>query len=70
MKPHRPLFSYASRPEMLLGVVTAFGYCMGGRLGQCLAHYIMGSAFVSYKLAHNRALLSYHTCRSAMLQSS
>ncbi|GHJ84286.1 hypothetical protein NliqN6_0688 [Naganishia liquefaciens] len=34
--------------QMLLGVVTALGYCTGGNLGQCLAHYIMGSAFIGY----------------------
>lgn len=33
---------------MLLGAVAFRGYCRGGRLGQCLAHYIMGSGFVGY----------------------
>jgi len=33
---------------MLFGVATAFGYCRGGNLGQCAAHYIMGSAFIGY----------------------
>jgi hypothetical protein len=30
------LTASCSHAEMLLGVVTAFGYCMGGHLGQCL----------------------------------
>ncbi|RXK36232.1 membrane protein [Tremella mesenterica] len=34
--------------QMLFGVATALGYCRGGDLGQCLAHYIMGSAFIAY----------------------
>lgn len=34
--------------QMLLGAVTYRGYCRGGHLGQCLAHYIMGSAFIAY----------------------
>ncbi|OCF55863.1 membrane protein [Kwoniella mangroviensis CBS 10435] len=34
--------------QMLFGVVTALGYCRGGHLGQCAAHYIMGSAFIGY----------------------
>ncbi|WWC89779.1 uncharacterized protein L201_004705 [Kwoniella dendrophila CBS 6074] len=34
--------------QMLFGVVTALGYCRGGDLGQCAAHYIMGSAFIGY----------------------
>jgi hypothetical protein len=33
---------------MLFGVATAFDYCRGGNLGQCAAHYIMGSAFIGY----------------------
>lgn len=33
---------------MLFGVATALGYCRGGNLGQCAAHYIMGSAFIGY----------------------
>ncbi|KAF8159402.1 hypothetical protein B0H34DRAFT_703305 [Crassisporium funariophilum] len=34
--------------QMLFGVVTYRGYCRGGNLGQCLAHYIMGSGFIGY----------------------
>lgn len=31
-----------------MGVATALNFCRGGELGQCLAHYIMGSAFIAY----------------------
>ncbi|KAF8323202.1 hypothetical protein DL93DRAFT_2128685 [Clavulina sp. PMI_390] len=34
--------------QMLLGAMTLRGYCMGGHTPQCLAHYIMGSAFIGY----------------------
>jgi len=34
--------------EMMMGVATALNFCRGGELGQCLAHYIMGSAFIAY----------------------
>lgn len=33
---------------MLLGAMTLRGYCMDGATPQCLAHYIMGSAFIGY----------------------
>lgn len=33
---------------MLFGALTLRGYCMGEATGQCLAHYIMGSAFIGY----------------------
>jgi hypothetical protein len=33
---------------MLFGVATALSFCRGGNLGQCAAHYIMGSAFIGY----------------------
>lgn len=36
------------RVEMLMGVATALNFCRDGNLGQCLAHYIMGSAFIAY----------------------
>ena len=38
----------ASWVQMLFGAITAMGYCRGDHLGQCLAHYIMGSAFIAY----------------------
>lgn len=34
--------------EMLFGIATALGLCRDGELGQCAAHYIMGSAFIGY----------------------
>ncbi|KAF8514047.1 hypothetical protein JB92DRAFT_2720015 [Gautieria morchelliformis] len=34
--------------QMLFGAIVLGGYCNGGNLGQCLAHYIMGSAFIAY----------------------
>ncbi|PAV16923.1 integral membrane [Pyrrhoderma noxium] len=34
--------------QMLFGAITLRGYCRDGNLGQCLAHYIMGSAFIAY----------------------
>jgi hypothetical protein len=37
-----------TRPEMLFGIATALGLCRDGELGQCAAHYIMGSAFIGY----------------------
>lgn len=34
--------------QMLFGGITAFGFCRNDHLGQCLAHFIMGSAFIGY----------------------
>ncbi|KAF8654668.1 hypothetical protein AX16_003485 [Volvariella volvacea WC 439] len=34
--------------QMVMGAATLGGYCRGGALGQCLAHYIMGSGFIGY----------------------
>ncbi|MCJ1304946.1 hypothetical protein MMC08_007759 [Hypocenomyce scalaris] len=34
--------------QMLFGGITALGFCRGDHLGQCLAHFIMGSAFIGY----------------------
>ncbi|TFK48450.1 hypothetical protein OE88DRAFT_1684485 [Heliocybe sulcata] len=34
--------------QMLFGAVTFRGYCRGGHINQCLAHYIMGSGFIAY----------------------
>ncbi|KAJ6605844.1 hypothetical protein B0H10DRAFT_2076115 [Mycena sp. CBHHK59/15] len=34
--------------QMLFGAITFRGYCRGDDLGQCLAHYIMGSGFIAY----------------------
>lgn len=34
--------------QMLFGAIVFRGYCRDGDLGQCLAHYIMGSGFIAY----------------------
>ncbi|KZT25378.1 hypothetical protein NEOLEDRAFT_1133753 [Neolentinus lepideus HHB14362 ss-1] len=34
--------------QMLFGAITFRGYCRGGHINQCLAHYIMGSGFIAY----------------------
>ncbi|KAE8203067.1 hypothetical protein A4X06_0g2330 [Tilletia controversa] len=34
--------------QCLFGVITLRSWCLGGHLGQCLAHHIMGSAFQGY----------------------
>jgi hypothetical protein len=34
--------------QMLFGGITSLGFCRGDHLGQCLAHFIMGSAFIAY----------------------
>ncbi|KAJ6624716.1 hypothetical protein B0H10DRAFT_2005790, partial [Mycena sp. CBHHK59/15] len=34
--------------QMFFGAITFRGYCRGDDLGQCLAHYIMGSGFIAY----------------------
>ncbi|TQB74139.1 hypothetical protein MPDQ_005043 [Monascus purpureus] len=34
--------------QMLFGGIAALGFCRGDHLGQCLAHFIMGSAFIAY----------------------
>ncbi|ORY70983.1 uncharacterized protein BCR38DRAFT_415647 [Pseudomassariella vexata] len=34
--------------QMLFGGITSLGFCQGDHLGQCLAHFIMGSAFIAY----------------------
>jgi len=38
----------ASWVQMLFGGITALGFCRDDHLGQCLAHFIMGSAFIGY----------------------
>lgn len=40
-----PVFGWV---QMLFGAIAFRGYCRGGNLGQCLAHYIMGSGFIAY----------------------
>ncbi|CAO1631640.1 unnamed protein product [Sympodiomycopsis kandeliae] len=36
--------------QMVLGITTLQSWCYGGHLGQCLAHYIMGSSFIAYSV--------------------
>lgn len=43
--------------QMLFGGITAMGYCRGDHLGQCLAHFIMGSAFIGYGIVMTILLL-------------
>jgi hypothetical protein len=38
----------ASWVQLLFGGIAAVGFCRGDHLGQCLAHFIMGSAFIGY----------------------
>lgn len=44
--------------QMLFGGITALGFCQGDHLGQCLAHFIMGSAFIAYGIILTIALLA------------
>ena len=41
-----PIFGWV---QMLFGAIAFRGYCRGGHLGQCLAHYFMVSDFISCK---------------------
>ena len=38
--------------QVVFGVATVGTFCRGGALGQCLAHYIMGSAFIGYGILY------------------
>ncbi|KAL2418071.1 Protein YTP1 [Exophiala dermatitidis] len=49
-----PIVSWA---QMLFGGIVAMGYCRGDHLGQCLAHFIMGSAFIAYGIIMTLLLL-------------
>ncbi|KAI0867616.1 hypothetical protein GGS24DRAFT_271256 [Hypoxylon argillaceum] len=40
-----PVFAWT---QMVFGGITALGFCQGDHVGQCLAHFIMGSAFIAY----------------------
>lgn len=42
------LMPIVSWVQMLFGGITALGFCRDDHLGQCLAHFIMGSAFIAY----------------------
>ena len=43
--------------QMLFGGITALGFCRADHLGQCLAHFIMGSAFIAYGIIFTIMLL-------------
>ncbi|KAK5164439.1 hypothetical protein BJ546DRAFT_451480 [Cryomyces antarcticus] len=43
--------------QFLFGGITAMGFCRGDHLGQCLAHFIMGSAFIGYGIVLTLLLL-------------
>ncbi len=43
--------------QMLFGSITALGFCHDDHLGQCLAHFIMGSAFIGYGIVLTILLL-------------
>nr|XP_031861156.1 uncharacterized protein CI109_003517 [Kwoniella shandongensis]KAA5528228.1 hypothetical protein CI109_003517 [Kwoniella shandongensis] len=70
------LFPLLGWVQMLFGVATALGFCRGGNLGQCAAHYIMGSAFIGYgailvlMLTVGGKWLERRGCSQEMLDSS
>ncbi|KAF2142969.1 uncharacterized protein K452DRAFT_225841 [Aplosporella prunicola CBS 121167] len=43
--------------QMLFGGITALGFCRDDHMGQCLAHFIMGSAFIAYGIIMTILLL-------------
>lgn len=49
-----PLVSWA---QILFGGIASIGFCQGDHLGQCLAHFIMGSAFIAYGIVMTILLL-------------
>jgi len=49
-----PVVSWA---QMLFGGITAMGFCRDDHMGQCLAHFIMGSAFIAYGILLTLLLL-------------
>ncbi|MCJ1310174.1 hypothetical protein MMC25_003835 [Agyrium rufum] len=51
------VFPVVSWVQMLLGGIVAMGFCRGDHLGQCLAHFIMGSAFIGYGIVLTILLL-------------
>lgn len=51
------LIPVAAWVQMLLGGIASQGFCQGDHLGQCLAHFIMGSAFIGYGIVLTILLL-------------
>ncbi|KAJ5584030.1 Protein YTP1 [Penicillium hispanicum] len=49
-----PVVSWA---QMLFGGIASLGFCQDDHLGQCLAHFIMGSAFIAYGICLTILLL-------------
>ncbi|BGO91546.1 hypothetical protein NBRC10512_003205 [Rhodotorula toruloides] len=43
-------FPIAGWVQMLFGGIAASGFCFGEHFTQCLAHFIMGSAFIAYAM--------------------
>jgi uncharacterized protein Ytp1 len=43
--------------QLLFGGIASLGFCRGDHLGQCLAHFIMGSAFIGYGICITLLLL-------------
>ncbi|KAF7185366.1 Protein YTP1 [Pseudocercospora fuligena] len=44
--------------QFLFGGIASQGFCQGDHLGQCLAHFIMGSAFIAYGIVLTIMLLN------------
>ncbi|EWC45626.1 hypothetical protein DRE_05187 [Drechslerella stenobrocha 248] len=44
------LMPVVSWVQMLFGGITVLGFCHADHLGQCLAHFIMGSSFIGYAI--------------------
>lgn len=44
--------------QMVFGGIASQGFCQGDHLGQCLAHFIMGSAFIAYGIVLTILLLN------------
>ncbi|KAI6361173.1 hypothetical protein MCOR25_006544 [Pyricularia grisea] len=42
------VFPVVSWVQLLFGGIAALGFCHDDHLGQCVAHFIMGSAFIAY----------------------
>jgi Protein of unknown function (Ytp1)/Domain of unknown function (DUF2427) len=43
--------------QILFGGIASMGFCRDDHLGQCLAHFIMGSAFIAYGIVMTILLL-------------
>ena len=52
------LLPVVSWVQMLFGGITALGFCRKDHLGQCLAHFIMGSGFIGYGIVLTIVLLA------------